>query len=89
LAARAVSAALTRVYFAAIGQELLQSPDVFVVNVFYASSAKTTLSLIAIPDKTWFSSVIISLLHALPHTIEYFLLSIYYCNEFKNLFLTF
>jgi len=69
LAARAVPAALARVYFAAIGQKLLQSSDVFVVYVFYASSAKAALSLIAGPDKTWFSSVIISSLHPLPHTI--------------------
>jgi hypothetical protein len=75
LAARTVSAALTRVYFAAIGQKLLQSPDVFVVYVFYASSAKTALSLVTGTNKTWFSSVISSSLHPLPHTIRLMVIS--------------
>jgi len=47
LAAGAVAAALTRVYLAAIGQEPLEGLDVFVVDVFVASPAETTLRLFA------------------------------------------
>jgi len=49
LTAGTIAAALAGVYLAAIGQELLQSLDVLVVNVFYASSAKTTLRLFTNP----------------------------------------
>ncbi len=83
----AVTAALTRVYFAAIGQKFLQGTNIFVVNVLYASSAKTTLRLIASAYKARFSSVISAIIfpcHLLPLSIDYFLLSIYYCYELEN-----
>jgi hypothetical protein len=88
LAACTVSAALTRVYLTAIGQKFLQGPDVFVVNIFYASSAKTALCLITGTNKTRLSSVISFILHSLPHTTQSFLLFTYYYKELEHLFLT-
>jgi hypothetical protein len=57
LAAGTIAAALTRINLTAIGQKLLQSPDVFVVNVGDASSAETTLCLFAGSNEARFSSV--------------------------------
>jgi len=51
LAAGTIAAALARVYLAAIGQKLLQSLDVLVVNILHTSSAKTTLRLLTSPGQ--------------------------------------
>jgi hypothetical protein len=56
LTAGTIAAALAGVYLAAVGQKLLQSLDVLVVNVFYASSAKTTLRLLTSTHKARLSS---------------------------------
>jgi hypothetical protein len=55
----AVAAALAGINLTAIGQKLMQSPDVFVVNVIYAPSAKTALCLFASPNKARFPSIVI------------------------------
>ena len=57
LAAGTVAAALAIVYLAAVGQKLRKSLDVFVVDVLYPASAKTTLSLITSSSKTRLSPV--------------------------------
>jgi len=45
LAAGTIAAALAGIYLTAMGQKLLQRIDILVVNVFYALSAETALSL--------------------------------------------
>ena len=55
-----VATALARVYLAAIGQEFRKSIDVFVVNVLYAASAESALSLLTGARKTRFPSVAVS-----------------------------
>jgi len=73
----AISAALPRVYLAAIGQKLLQSLDVLVINVLFTSSAKTTLCVSTKPGRprqdrsstTHSSSHIVSFLYC-SHTLS-------------------
>jgi outer membrane lipopolysaccharide assembly protein LptE/RlpB len=58
LTARAVTAALSQVDLSAIGQKLLKRRDIFVIDVFDAAPAKSTLRLLARSDKTRFSSIV-------------------------------
>jgi len=46
LAARTVAAAFAGVYFAAMGQELLERFDILVVDVLFAPSAEAALRLL-------------------------------------------